>query len=162
MREEELKELKNLGNNTKYDYVYNVSVLEKIDNLYSNNDNMIAIDAHEFTTLCPKTGQPDYAKIYINYVPDKYLVESKSLKIYLSSFRNSPSFHEDAINLIMKDLVELLKPKYLEVLGMFNVRGGIAICPFASYAKEGCGYENIKKQRQFDVVNTMLKNKNAF
>ena len=88
----------------------------------------------EFTSLCPKTGQPDFAKVFINYIADKKMVESKSLKMYLFSFRNHGDFHEDCIQTICNDLVQLMKPKYIEVIGEFTPRGGIAIFPFASAA----------------------------
>lgn len=163
MEREDLKDLKNLGSkSTVYKYEYDKGILERFENRFKKNDYMVTLDAYEFTTLCPKTGQPDFAKIYINYVPDNFLVESKSLKLYLFSFRNEGSFHEDTINKIMDDLVELLNPKYIEVLGIFSPRGGIAIYPFASYAKEGCGYEEMKKSRQFEVVNGIMQNKRMY
>ncbi|MGN1227299.1 MAG: preQ(1) synthase [Christensenellales bacterium] len=164
MREQdELEKLTNLGSGaTTYDFNYKNEYLERFENKFMQNDYMVSLDAYEFTCVCPKTGQPDFAKIYINYVPDEYLVESKSLKLYLFSFRNSGTFHEDGINTIMNDLVEKLNPKYLEVLGIFAPRGGIAIYPFASYAKKGGGYEEMKKQRQFDVVNSLMSNKRNY
>ncbi len=81
---------------------------------------MVTFDCPEFTSLCPITGQPDFAKITINYIPNVKMVESKSLKLYLFSFRNQGDFHEDCINIIMKDLVKLMEPKYLEVKGIFH------------------------------------------
>ena len=78
----------------------------------------------EFTSLCPITGQPDFATIYINYVPDERMVESKSLKLYLFSFRNHGDFHEDCVNIIMSDLIELLHPRYIEVWGKFLPAAG--------------------------------------
>ena len=88
--------------------------------------------APEFTTLCPKTGQPDFATLTIRYIPAQKLVESKSLKLYLFGFRNHGDFHEDVINVIYDDLARLLKPKYLEVYGKFAARGGISIDPFVN------------------------------
>lgn len=159
----ELENLKNLGSAiTVYKDKYNKEVLEKFANNYRQNDYMVTLDAYEFTTLCPKTGQPDFAKIYINYVPDEFLVESKSLKLYLFSFRNEGCFHEDTINKILNDLVALMSPKYIEVLGLFSPRGGIAIYPFSSYAKEGCGYEDMKKKRQFEVTAGIINNKKSY
>ena len=98
---------------------------------------MVTFDCPEFTSLCPITGQPDFAKITINYIPNVKMVESKSLKLYLFSFRNQGDFHEDCINIIMKDLVKLMEPKYLEVKGIFTPRGGISIYPFAKLRSTG-------------------------
>ena len=89
----------------------------------------------EFTSLCPITGQPDFATIYISYVPDVRMVESKSLKLYLFSFRNHGDFHEDCMNIIMKDLIALMNPKYIEVWGKFTPRGGISIDPYCNYGR---------------------------
>jgi 7-cyano-7-deazaguanine reductase len=149
----ELSGVSLLGNkNTVYTYDYNPSLLEKFPDKHLDNDYMVTLNCPEFTSLCPKTGQPDFAEIKINYIPDKFLVESKSLKLYLFSFRNHGDFHEDCVNIIMKDLVKLLEPKYLEVEGIFTPRGGISIYPFANYAKQGSGYENYKKERLFAAV----------
>ena len=82
------------------------------------------------SSLCPITGQPDFATITISYVPDIRMVESKSLKLYLFSFRNHGDFHEDCVNIIMKDLIKLMEPKYIEVWGKFTPRGGISIDPY--------------------------------
>lgn len=142
-----------LGNNTKYADKYSPDVLETFINKHPENDYMVTFDCPEFTSLCPITGQPDFAKIIINYIPDKKMVESKSLKLYLFSFRNQGDFHEDCINIIMKDLVKLMQPKYLEVKGIFTPRGGIAIYPFANYAKAGTRYEEIAKDRLFESFN---------
>lgn len=152
--ENELEGVTLLGNNsTKYVTTYAPELLEKFPNKHSDNDYMVTLNCPEFTSLCPKTGQPDFAEIKINYIPDEYLVESKSLKLYLFSFRNHGDFHEDCINIIMKDLVNLLSPKYLEVKGIFTPRGGISIYPFANYAKENCGYEEMRKERLFSTIN---------
>ena len=93
------------------------------------------------------TGQPDFATIYISYVPDKKMVESKSLKLYLFSFRSHGDFHEDCINIIMKDLIALMDPKYIEVWGKFTPRGGLSIDPFANYGKPGTDWEKTAKER---------------
>ncbi len=87
------------------------------------------------------TGQPDFATIYISYVPDRRMVESKSLKLYLFSFRNHGDFHEDCVNIIMKDLIRLMEPKYIEVWGKFTPRGGISIDPYCNYGKPGTCWE---------------------
>ena len=150
---DELKGVNLLGQNkTDYVYDYNPSLLEKYPNKHTENDYMVVLNCPEFTSLCPKTGQPDFATISINYIPDEYLVESKSLKLYLFSFRNHGDFHEDCINIIMKDLVKLLNPKYLEVKGIFTPRGGIAIYPFANYAKPNSNYEKMAQKRLFQSI----------
>jgi len=88
-----------------------------------------------FTSLCPVTGQPDWATLAINYIPDRLLVESKSLKEYLTSFRMHGDFHEDVCRVITDDLVRLMKPLYIEVAGRFDSRGSIAIWPYVQYAR---------------------------
>lgn len=149
----ELEGVSLLGNqNTHYQYDYDPSVLETFINKHQDNDYMVTFTCPEFTSLCPKTGQPDFAEIIINYIPDKRMVESKSLKLYLFSFRNHGDFHEDCTNIIMKDLINLMDPKYIEVKGNFLPRGGISILPFANYAKPGSGYECIVTKRQFDQL----------
>ena len=123
-----------LGNGkTNYPTDYCPDVLETFDNKHQGNDYFVKFNCPEFTSLCPITGQPDFATIYISYIPDVKMVESKSLKLYLFSFREHGDFHEDCVNIIMKDLVKLMDPKYLEVIGLFNPRGGISIKPFANY-----------------------------
>ena len=149
----ELEGVSLLGNqNTHYQYDYDPSVLETFINKHQDNDYMVTFTCPEFTSLCPKTGQPDFAEIIINYIPDKRMVESKSLKLYLFSFRNHGDFHEDCTNIIMKDLIKLMDPKYIEVKGNFLPRGGISILPFANYAKPGSGYECMVTKRQFDQL----------
>ena len=145
-KEKELEGVSLLGNqNTKYHYDYDPSVLETFLNKHQENDYVVTFNCPEFTSLCPKTGQPDFAKIVVNYIPRERMVESKSLKLYLFSFRNHGDFHEDCVNIIMKDLVKLMNPKYLEVIGIFMPRGGISIYPFANYADEE--YKELAKQR---------------
>lgn len=92
-------------------------------------------------------GQPDFAEIRISYIPDVKMVESKSLKLYLFSFRNHGDFHEDCVNKIMKDLIALMDPKYIEVTGLFTPRGGISIYPFANYGRPGTRYEQMAHER---------------
>jgi len=121
---------------TKYPTDYDPSLLETFENKHPENDYLVTLHCPEFTSLCPKTGQPDFAKIVISYIPDRLMVESKSLKLYLFSFRNHGDFHEDCVNIIMKDLVKLMNPRYIEVKGIFTPRGGIAIHPFANHADE--------------------------
>ena len=133
-KENELGNVSLLGDqHTKYPTDYAPEVLETFVNKHPDNDYVVTFNCPEFTSLCPKTHQPDFAKIIINYIPREKMVESKSLKLYLFSFRNHGDFHEDCVNMIMKDLVKLMEPKYLEVIGIFNPRGGISIYPFANY-----------------------------
>ncbi len=99
--------------------------LEKWPNPYPDRDYNIEINFPEFTCLCPRSGYPDFATIKINYIPDKYIVELKSLKLYLNKFRNKHISHESAANQIFNDLKKLLKPRYLEIIGDFNPRGNV-------------------------------------
>lgn len=131
---------------------YAPEILERFPNKHPDNDYTVVMLCPEFTSLCPKTGQPDFAEIRIGYIPDGFLVESKSLKLYLASFRNHGDFHEDCVNIIMKDLVRLLAPKYIEVEGLFTPRGGIAIHPCANYAKEGTPYTETARARLFTLM----------
>lgn len=117
----------------EYPTDYAPQMLETFPNKHPENEYLVTFTCPEFTSLCPKTGQPDFGRIIINYIPGKEMVESKSLKLYLFSFRNHGDFHEDCVNIIMKDLVKLMNPKYLEVRGIFMPRGGISIIPFANY-----------------------------
>ena len=139
--------LKQLGNKTKYSMDYAPGVLETFENKHPDNDYFVKFNCPEFTSLCPITGQPDFATIYISYIPDKLMVESKSLKLYLFSFRNHGDFHEDCVNIIMKDLIRLMQPRYIEVWGKFTPRGGISIDPYCNYGKEGTAFEDMAKQR---------------
>ena len=126
--ENELEGVTLLGEKkTVYLTDYSPQVLETFVNKHQEEDYLVTLNCPEFTSLCPKTGQPDFAKIVINYIPNERMVESKSLKLYLFSFRNHGDFHEDCINIIMKDLVKLMSPRYLEVVGIFTPRGGISI-----------------------------------
>ena len=131
---DELQGVTLFGNQgTKYAECYASEVLETFPNKHPENEYLVTFNCPEFTTLCPKTGQPDFGKIIINYIPRTNMVESKSLKLYLFSFRNHGDFHEDCVNIIMKDLIKLMDPKYLAVVGIFMPRGGISIYPFANY-----------------------------
>ena len=151
--EEEAKGISLLGDkNVKFKDKYSPEVLETFLNKHQDNDYMVTFKCPEFTCICPITGQPDFATIYINYVPDVKIVESKSLKLYLFGFRNHGDFHEDSVNVIMKDLISLMDPKYIEVKGIFYPRGGISIFPFANYGRKGTNYENIAKDRLFEVL----------
>ena len=128
--------LQQLGRKTDYTFDYNPDLLESFENRHPDNDYWVRFNCPEFTSLCPITGQPDFAEIRISYLPDHRMVESKSLKLYLFSFRNHGDFHEDCINIIMKDLIRLMNPRYIEVTGHFMPRGGISIIPFANWGDE--------------------------
>ena len=143
---EEMQDLTLLGNKkTVYKSDYAPEVLETFPNKHPQNDYLVTFNCPEFTTLCPLTGQPDFAKLVINYIPNIKMVERKSLKLYLFSFRNHGDFHEDVVNIIKNDLVKLMEPRYLEVIGIFTPRGGISIYPFANYADED--HQDIARQR---------------
>ncbi len=135
------------GNKTEYKRDYAPEVLETFENRHQENDYFVKFNCPEFTSLCPITGQPDFANIYISYVPSVRMVESKSLKLYLFSFRDHGDFHEDCVNVIMKDLIKLLDPKYIEVWGKFTPRGGISIDPYCNYGKAGTKWEEVAWDR---------------
>jgi 7-cyano-7-deazaguanine reductase len=139
--------LKALGRKTEYTADYNPQLLETFENKHPQNDYWVRFNCPEFTSLCPITGQPDFAEIRIEYIPDIRMVESKSLKLYLFSFRNHGDFHEDCVNTIMKDLVKLMDPKYIEVEGIFTPRGGISIYPYANYGRPATKYEALAEYR---------------
>jgi 7-cyano-7-deazaguanine reductase len=128
----DLDSLKALGKTVRPDGGYDPGLLDAFGNNHPGRDYWVTFTCPEFTTLCPKTGQPDFAELTIRYIPGAKLVESKSLKLYLFGFRNHGDFHEDVINVIYNDLVRLLKPKYMEVYGKFAARGGISIDPFVN------------------------------
>lgn len=121
----------------RYPDHYAPEVLECFSNPFPEHPHEVELDCPEFTSLCPITGQPDFGHIRIRYAPDQKLVESKSLKIYLFSFRNHGSFHETCVNEIARDLFQRLAPKWLEVEGDFHPRGGISIRPRVRLEKEG-------------------------
>ena len=136
-----------LGKKTEYKMDYAPEVLETFQNKHPENDYWVQFNCPEFTSLCPITGQPDFTEIKILYIPGERMVESKSLKLYLFSFRNHGDFHEDCVNVIMKDLVKLMDPKYIEVIGLFTPRGGISIYPYSTYGRPGTKYEQLAEQR---------------
>lgn len=113
-----------------------IKLLETFSNGYPDRDYTVIHTAPEFTSVCPKTGQPDFGKITIEYIPDDLCIELKSLKIYLNSFRNEGIFYESVVNRILDDLVEVCKPRYMVITGEFNVRGGISSVIEAEYIKE--------------------------
>ena len=126
---------------------YDPGVLETFENAHPDRDYLVTLRCPEFTTLCPITGQPDFAEMVINYIPHERMVESKSLKLYLFSFRNHGDFHEDVTNVILNDLVALMQPKYIEVKGIFTPRGGISIWPYANYGQPGTKWERVAEER---------------
>lgn len=138
--------LKVLGRKADIPSDYDPSVLDVFSNRNPDRDYWVTFTAPEFTTLCPKTGQPDFATLTIRYIPAKLLVESKSLKLYLFGFRNHGDFHEDVVNVIYDDLTKLLKPKYMEVVGKFAARGGISIDPFVN-GGTGAKYRQLAEMR---------------
>jgi len=151
-----------LGNQkTKYPQNYAPDILETFQNKHPDRDYFVKFNCPEFTSLCPITGQPDFASITISYVPDQRMVESKSLKLYLFSFRNHGDFHEDCVNIIMNDLIHLMEPKYIEVWGKFTPRGGISIDPYCNYGKKGTLWENVAFNRltQHDMYPEKIDNR---
>ena len=139
--------LSQLGGKTEYRQDYAPEVLETFQNQHPERDYWVRFNCPEFTALCPITGQPDFAEIRISYIPAERMVESKSLKLYLFSFRSHGAFHEDCVNIILNDLVALMQPKYIEVQGRFLPRGGISIWPFANHGLPGTKYEQLAAQR---------------
>jgi 7-cyano-7-deazaguanine reductase len=147
MERKDFGTIKKLGRKTNYTFDYSPDVLEKFPNNFPERVYWVSFNCPEFTTLCPVTGQPDFATIYIQYIPDRWLVESKSLKLYLFSFRNAHGFHEDTVNTIAEDLFKFLEPFYIEVYGEFNPRGGISIDPFVQRYRKVEWVEELAKER---------------
>ena len=109
------------------------AVLEIFPNQYKERSYLIKFDCQDFTSHCPVTGQPDFAKISIQYVPNESCIETKSLKYYLHSFRNTAAFNEKVVNTILNDLVEACQPRWMQVKGEFAARGGIALTTIAEH-----------------------------
>ena len=139
--------LQSLGRKTAIPDTYAPEILETFANQHPDRDYWVQFNCPEFTTLCPITGQPDFGEIKILYIPDERMVESKSLKLYLFSFRNHGDFHEDVVNIILNDLVKAMNPRYIEVLGLFVPRGGISIHPYVNYGRKGTKYEALAEER---------------
>ena len=151
--DEQLSDITLLGNKvTEYPSDYCPGILQTFVNKHPDKEYVVTFNCPEFTTLCPITGQPDFARIVISYMPRERMVESKSLKLYLFSFRNHGDFHEDCVNIIADDLFKLMDPLYLEVTGIFTPRGGIAIYPFANRAD--AEHEELAKQRRREMLST--------
>jgi len=142
----ELKDFSLGSEQTHYPSTYSPEILEAFDNKNPGKIAWTSFICTEFTSLCPKTGQPDFAKIFVNYIADKKMVESKSMKLYLFSFRNHGDFHEDCVQKICDDLARLMEPHFIEVVGEFTPRGGIAIFPYASYASSS-KFNKLKEER---------------
>jgi 7-cyano-7-deazaguanine reductase len=124
--------------------------LESFPNKYPSRDYVVAFDCPEFTSVCPITGQPDFAKIKITYIPDLKCLESKSLKLYLFSFRNVGMFHEEITNRILDDFIKAIEPRWARVRGLMNARGGISIDVTAEYCKPGYAPPSVSEfQRHF-------------
>jgi 7-cyano-7-deazaguanine reductase len=134
------KKAPSLGRNAALPASPNEARLDRVPNPHVDADYIARFTAPEFTCLCPVTGQPDFAHLVIDYVPNRWLVESKSLKLYLGSFRNQGAFHEDCTLRIGKDLVALLKPRWFRIGGYFYPRGGMPIDVFWQTGKlpNGC------------------------
>jgi 7-cyano-7-deazaguanine reductase len=113
-----------------------IKLLETFENQYPDRDYNIVHTAPEFTSVCPKTGQPDFGTIVVEYVPDELCVELKSLKLYLQSFRNEGVFYETVTNQILDDLVKVCKPRYMLVTAEFTTRGGISSIIEAEYVSD--------------------------
>lgn len=142
------KTLTHLGSQkTHYKTDYDPTLLEAFPNKNPETEAWTTFFCPEFTSLCPITGQPDFATIIINYIADQTMVESKSLKLYLFSFRNHGDFHEECVQKMAHDLFALMKPHYLEVVGEFTARGGIAIYPFVALASSAKKYQALKQKR---------------
>ena len=109
------------------------STLDTFKNKFSQRNYRIRFESTEFTSMCPVTGQPDFAQVTIDYIPDALCIETKSLKFYLASFRNTRSFNEEIVNRILEDLIEACTPRWVNVHGEFSARGGISVTVDATY-----------------------------
>jgi 7-cyano-7-deazaguanine reductase len=152
MTDRNYDQLDKLGSSsTDYPDSYSPDLLEVIERPKTQTmDQWVSFICTEFTSLCPKTAQPDFAKIFIHYIPDRKIVESKSLKLYLFSFRNHGDFHEHCVQMICDELAERMQPKYLEVIGEFTPRGGISIFPYSQFSNSEKKYQEIYRQRQLN------------
>jgi len=129
MKEDNTTELTQLGSNST-DYTYDnpsAEILECFENQNQKRDYVINFDFPEFTSLCPKTGQPDFASFKVEYIPKEKCLESKSVKLYFFSYRNNGNFMETITNQVLSDMVEVCDPKWMKVTGDFNARGGLVI-----------------------------------
>ncbi len=139
------KSFKSLGHKTTLPNKPSRDILETFENQHQDSLYLVPFVCHEFTAICPITGQPDFAKFEIVYTPNVDMVESKSLKLYLYSFRNEGIFHEEVTNRIFKDLWSITEPKFMRIIGDFSVRGGISIKPLV---QKFSGDVNASEHRQ--------------
>ena len=130
-----MKELTQLGHKVAFADSPNEATIETVPNPHPDTDYLVRFTCPEFTSICPKTGQPDFAHLVIDYVPNKKIVESKSLKLYFYSFRNHGAFHEDCTVMIGKRLIKELRPKWLRIGGYWFPRGGMPIDIFYQSGK---------------------------
>src|SRR5664279_3895713 len=114
-----------------------IKIIEVFENAYPGREYVVTHKAPEFTSLCPKTGQPDFATMVVEYIPDKLCIELKSLKLYFHSFRNDGIYFESVTNKILDDLVTAIEPRYMRLTAEFNTRGGISSTVEVEYEKEG-------------------------
>ncbi len=135
MSENIYQNLSQLGGNTPLPTSPKQAVLESVPNPQADVDYVVRFTAPEFTSLCPITSQPDFAHLVIDYIPDQHLVESKSLKLYLGSFRNHGAFHEDCTVSIARRLIAEIKPKWLRIGGYWYPRGGMPIDVFFAFGE---------------------------
>lgn len=156
------KTFKNLGRKTKLSTKPDAKILEAFNNQHPDQLYLVPLVCHEFTAICPITSQPDFAKFEIVYAPRLKMVESKSLKLYLYSFRNTGIFHEEVTNRIFKDLWNLMSPRFMRIIGDFSVRGGISIKPLVQKLADDIDEKNEKKIIQmlesWDRAKTHLNN----
>jgi len=138
MTKDDTSGLKHLGSGkTAYSFeAPSAAILEAFPNQYPHRDYQIRFEHPEFTSLCPKTGQPDFATIEITYIPDLLCIETKSLKLYFTAFRNHGSFMETITNKILDDLVSVCQPRMMQVVAMFNPRGGTSLTVTAEFIKD--------------------------
>ena len=138
MTTDDVTGLKHLGSG-KTSYAFEeptAAILEAFPNKYPDRDYQICFEHPEFTSLCPKTGQPDFATIEITYIPDQLCIETKSLKLYFTAYRNHGSFMETITNKILDDLVSVCQPRQMRVVALFNPRGGTSLTVTADYVKD--------------------------
>ncbi|MGI8784083.1 MAG: preQ(1) synthase [Acidobacteriota bacterium] len=121
--------------------------LETFKNPYPNRDYIVSFDCPEYTSVCPMTGFPDFGTLHIRYIPDRFCIELKSLKLYINSYRDQGIFHESAVNKVLDDFVAACDPRWVEVIGDFNVRGNIKTVVSASHTKSGPKSEPRTKSR---------------
>ncbi|WP_458404362.1 preQ(1) synthase [Methanobrevibacter sp.] len=135
------KNIQNIGKYSEREYKHNKDVLEVFETEH-NRSYMINWDCFEFTSICPVTKRAEFGKIKISYIPNELCLEGTSLKLYLASFRNVRIFYEDIVYVILNDLIEILNPKYIEVMASCNPSEGISVSPYANYGLKNTSYED--------------------